>query len=494
MKKRKLLLSMVFVMTILSVVLLAGISNVKAKVMEDNVSVAVEDKNEQLECEKIFDEFSIGKRNVMERQYEGSVQIQKGISLYSMDEQSINTNPNNAYLVENDMKYKETMENQGEMRWYAFSVDSKSKVTILLQMVDTLDADLYMYSLNEETYQLSLIGGSANEGMGVQEYFCDLLDTGIYYFAVGGYEGTGDFAFAFYESSFDVQYEINDSLETAMEVSLNTDISGVIDSPYDVDCFSITVKKPTILRYDIPTPSGYVLGYLGKTGTFSSAVMIDGTMIEVQPGTYYFGVYSKSSSYSASKSYTVHFKKIGEFADEKVVPLRAICEEACVVFQTNVSGTKYYVNGNPIDISYEYKYSLSNTSGSQNYNITLKDNDGVYCQIWSEETQGPEVVYYLNSSKPYRNVGQKALLHLLFYGNPSKDFYNIECDGTGAYISDTLHQKPEYVIVLIDPDNGKLVDISEYNYFYQHIMGTNRISYYKPYTMTFEYSLFDYVN
>ena len=216
--------------------------------------------------------------------------------------------------------------------------------------------------------------------------------------------------------------------------------------------------------------------------------------VPMEAGTYYFAVHSENGTYSSSSSYTVNIKKIGGVADENIVPFMAICEEACVVFQTNVSGTKYYVNGNPIDIRYEYKFSSSNNNGLQNLSITLKDSDKIRCQIWKEETQGPEVVFYRESTKPYRTVGSKPLLHLLFYGEPDADFYDIACLGTGSYQSDTLYKQPDYVIVLIDPDTGKLVDISEYNYFYQHIMGGNRIIYNKPYTMSFGYNLRDYIN
>ncbi len=78
--------------------------------------------------------------------------------------------------------------------------------TNMLQMVESLDADLYMFALNEQTYELDLIGGSANEGVGIYEYFNCVMEAGTYFFAVGGYEGTGNFAFAYYQSTSDVSY------------------------------------------------------------------------------------------------------------------------------------------------------------------------------------------------------------------------------------------------------------------------------------------------
>lgn len=66
-----------------------------------------------------------------------------------------------------------------------------------------------------------MIGGSANEGLGVSEYYNNVINEGIYYFAVGGYDGTGQFAFAFYQSSIDAANEINDSDSAATSANFN---------------------------------------------------------------------------------------------------------------------------------------------------------------------------------------------------------------------------------------------------------------------------------
>ncbi|MFA9377088.1 MAG: hypothetical protein ACERKZ_10095 [Lachnotalea sp.] len=240
-----------------------------------------------------------------------------------------------------------------------------------------------------------------------------VLEAGTYFVAVNGYEGIGNFAFAYYESSIDADYEINDYFNAANEVALSTNLVGVIDNPNDFDYYKFTISQPTIMRYSITNTNDYVLAYAGSTG--SAPIIIDGNMIKVQPGIYYFAVYSPTGTYDSDTSYTVNFKKIGEYADESIVPLRAIHESSGIVFQTNVLGTKYYVNGNAIDISYSYQFSANNSGGSQNYNISLQSMDGMRCQIWNEEVQGPDVVYYHSSTRPYINVGSKNLLRLMFY-------------------------------------------------------------------------------
>ena len=49
-----------------------------------------------------------------------------------------------------------------------------------------------------------------------------------------------------------------------------------------------------------------------------------------------------------------------------------------------------------------------------------------------------------------------------------------------------LWQDLNFVTVLIDPDTGKLIDIVEYNYYYDFApVGSNSITFTRPYSMTF---------
>ena len=186
--------------------------------------------------------------NQMEHPYNGSeYTIYDGKPLRQSRAVVENTDPNNAYIVTNDIVAQGTIATAGEMRWYAFQLEEKSKVTILLQMVNSLDADLYVFSLDDS--KLNLIGGSGTAGAGVTEYYTQVMEAGIYFFAVGGYEGTGNYAFAYYQSSRDVENEVNDLPTLATAAEFNTDIVGVIDTPLDVDYYKVTVSSPIMMRY-----------------------------------------------------------------------------------------------------------------------------------------------------------------------------------------------------------------------------------------------------
>jgi hypothetical protein len=398
-----------------------------------------------------------------------------------------NTDPNNAYIVTNDTVAQETINATGEARWYAFVLNEKSKVAIQSQMVEALDVDLYVYVMNTETYQLEMIGGSATDGMGVAEYYNSLLDAGTYFFAIEGYQGSGNFAFGYYESTVDVSNEINDSVNTATNVDFNTDITGVIDNPNDVDYYTFTVTKPTVLRYSILTSDNYSLEYAASSGTGAGAYGIEGTLINVNAGTYYFKVKSPNGNYSSTNTYTINFKKIVELADDSSANLLGVCEENGIVFQTNSTGSKYYVNGNSIDINYSYINNFSNSAGSQSYKISLEDRDDVNVYL-NEKVFEPSAVYYLNSTKPNLAIRNKAVLELTFISN--NPFYKIHCVCSGAYKQNTLWQDLKYVTVLVDPDTGKLIDISNFNYFYEFApVGSNSITFTRPYTMKYNYDL-----
>lgn len=243
-------------------------------------------------------------RNRMNRQFNREVEV--GIAPYADEENTTNTNPNYAIPVSNDSVYQGTIENENEMRWYTFTLDRKSTVTVFMQMADTMDADLYICTLDAASNDLNIVGGSASEGAGVSELAGLVLDAGTYYLAIEGYEGTGNFAFMYFQSSVDADYEINDSTSSATSVAFNSSITGVIDSPIDIDYYKLTVTNTTIMRYSISSSMGYSLVYAGKSGDNAAIYAINGDtyMVKMLPGTYYFAVLGEDDQYSSTSTYT----------------------------------------------------------------------------------------------------------------------------------------------------------------------------------------------
>lgn len=398
---------------------------------------------------------------------------------------SDNTDPNNAYLVTNDTVTQAQITQTGELRWYAFSLAEKSKVTILLQMVEALDADLYLYSLNEETYQLELIGGSATSGLGIPEYFNNVLNAGIYFFAIGGYEGSGNFAFAYYESTKDVANEINDTVATATPVTLNSSSSGVIDNPNDIDYYKVTLTEATMVQSSITSSNNYSLLYAQKSGSNAAIYAVPGkaNTYRMMPGTYYFAVLSQNGTYSSTSTYSILFKKIGLISNDNRVTRIGTSEEAGIIYETDKEGTINYINGHPIDISYSLYETYTNSAGYQSYNISI-DTDANYIALQDYSPYEPKAVFYHNSTRPAMNVKNQPALMLTYLSD--SNFYRIYVTGTGAYSMNTLWETFNNVTVLIDPATGKLIDIVSFNYYYDYApVGTNTITITHPYHLSF---------
>lgn len=387
-----------------------------------------------------------------------------------------NTDPNNAYVVTNETIMQGNISTAGEMRWYACSLTEKSKVTILVQMVETLDADLYMFALNGS--QLELIGGSGTEGAGVTENYNDVLEAGVYFFAVGGYEGTGAFAFAFYQNSVDVDYEPNDTLNDAASISFDEDVTGVIDSLYDMDYYKITVSRRTVFRYGITSSDGYTLKYVDKEGEVSGINEFRKVkdLYEFMPGTYYFRISSPQGKYSAASTYSVKFTKIGVLSSDSEADVISVCEAGKILYQTNLSGTVHYVNGNPIDVNYSFYEYLPHSVGIQEYDIRIDQNK-------VERVIKVGALYYMRSTRPAMTVSDRPVLELTLEG---PNCYTIHCNCTGAYAANTCNEDLSRVTVLIDPETGKLIDILEPNYYYDLCpTGSNSILFYRGgYEMT----------
>lgn len=229
---------------------------------------------------------------------------------------------------------------------------------------------------------------------------------------------------------------------------------------------------------------GYSLIYAGKSGSSAAIYIVNSTKqsYKIMPGTYYFAVLSNDNEYSSTSTYTVNFKRVGSMTGYSSVTKVGISEEASIVYETNNTGTINYVNGNPVDISYSYQDDLSNSAGTQHYDISIDANAGAYVLL-SEEYE-PAAVHYYNSTKPAMTVSSRPALMLTYYANTN--FYTIHCRGTGAYSMNTLWTELPYVTVLIDPETGSLIDIVEYNYYYDFSpVGTNSILWTRSYSMTF---------
>lgn len=423
--------------------------------------------------------------NKMERSYDGTeysvTNVLGGPAVYAEDD---NTDPNNAYLAVNGNTVQGTLTQTGESRWYGFILEQTSKISIMVQTYTDVDADLYVFKLNQETGELIFIGGSLSEGMGVQEYCGGIVDAGIYYFAITACEGSGAYAFAYFASQ-DMNYEPNDTLSTAATVGVNSTITGIIDTPFDMDYYKFTLESPVIMNIsvDVGEYQFDVLSVDENANMYKISTKVN--LFRLDPGTHYFRVYSKDHAYDINKTYTITFNKIANISSDPVSTLFMVNEPAKIVFQSDANGKHMYVNGNEVDIGYTYNDNLSTSAGSRVRNISLIHTDSARAILFQKEAVNireklnlgesyidyPKVVFYENGTK---GTGEKNLnvLQLSLISDQEDELYKINCNCTGAYINEYMLQNLVWVTVFINPDTGRIVDIAHYNYFYDKIGGS----------------------
>ena len=225
----------------------------------------------------------------------------EGIQTLDMNDEQDNTDPNYAIEILNGEKKTNSLL-KDENRWYYFTLDTLSNLTLFLDMDDTIDADLYVFQLNTNSGELSMAGSSTQEGAGEYEAIGGKAGAGVYFIAVSGFEGSGNFELALYTSTDDVQYENNDTPETATEVSGTYNVNGlkgVIDSPYDVDFYKLTLSEASAVRFEIKTSQNYAIIHCdGK-----EIQRIKKDLYALEAGTHYFLVGSLDGSYSSSYGY-----------------------------------------------------------------------------------------------------------------------------------------------------------------------------------------------
>lgn len=395
-----------------------------------------------------------------------------------------NIDPSNAYFVEHNMYDQNTLNTSGESRWYYLTLNECSKVTILLDLEETLDADIYMYSLNPDSYELDYLAECTDGGLGILEYYNSVMDSGTYYFEIYNYEGAGEYTFDYYQSSIDATLEINDSLETAHPITCDSSTIGVIDNPDDFDYYTLTITQPTLVKYSISSNDGYTLACtdysIDTTAPIEYILSSNTSAYKLNPGIYYFAVYSEDCLYSATSPYTITFTKVGSFSGDSAITHTEICEDANIIYETDATGTINYINGNPIDISYSFVETISNSAGYQSYDISIDATAGA--SAYTTSPYNPVAVYYFDSTRAAMYIDHTPALMLTYHS--TSNFYKVHCIGTGAYSTNTYWHDYNEATVLIDPATGKLIDIVDFNYYYDFApIGSNSITFTTPYTL-----------
>lgn len=393
--------------------------------------------------------------NNVDRPYTGETIVVDGISTHS----GSNDNPNSALLFENNLGDSQALTAANEQRWYAMILSEKTKVSVYMSMDAAMDADLYVFSLDNSAGTLNLIGGSANSTSGQDEYYSAVLEEGIYFVYVTNYAGAGTYNIAYYQTNVDVNYEVNDSIETATDIVFNQKMVGALDCPYDIDLYKFTVTEYTWVRMFGNYPGKYELGVLGSTeGAEWGLEGKTGNVYVFSPGTYWFIVRSLDGGYSSTVTYDFTFERVGGAESKGDYMRTGHFPEYGIEIKQSTDYKLTYINGNMVDLRYLWTEEAKNSEGSKAAIISVTPNETTYCSFM-------EVVHYISSTHPImKNRNGEDLLQMTFKSD--EVFYKIEWVGTGMFDNETAKLDSEKITVLIDPKSGKIVDIVSPNYYY----------------------------
>ncbi|RFA33517.1 hypothetical protein CAI16_14355 [Virgibacillus dokdonensis] len=287
-------------------------------------------------------------RSVLEK----SVGVKKNeVKPTKVSDQATNDSPNNAAAIDIGGVYKDYITEEGQQKWYRFENSMAGKLTVVMQTVQStsIDYDLHLFKLNEETMTLEEVVTSSYGG-GKNEQLSKLTEGGIYYIAVNSVSGAdpnSPFAFLVQHSPSYDQNEPDDNIYQASAYLNNIYLSQTIDNGYDMDwiifqvdeekTFTVNLNNPSSANYqlDIFDPELNALAGLGDNTNYS---------IVFPAGTYLLRVQSTSLEHDADQKYTLD--------------IREKAKEGTSVVISNI-GTDDNVEGY-IDYGYGYKYRIKN--------------------------------------------------------------------------------------------------------------------------------------
>lgn len=226
-----------------------------------------------------------------------------------------NTSPNNAAYIDVNAIYGDTINAEGEQRWFLTHLDNSCKLTLYLQTVDNADVnyDLHLFSFDEETGSINEVD-SSNYGSQVDEQLSAILDSGYYFICVNsvkGFDTENEFLFTAQTSDkYDAAEPDDNVFSSSVKTGTNLSINQTIDNPFDTDWMQITVPEKSYVQSTLGNVSSgnkyrYLL-YNSNLELLNSEAFENGYSYgyTLEAGTYYVRVYS-ASGFDADNNYNL---------------------------------------------------------------------------------------------------------------------------------------------------------------------------------------------
>ncbi|QPA31115.1 carboxypeptidase-like regulatory domain-containing protein [Thermaerobacillus caldiproteolyticus] len=308
--------------------------------------------------------------------------------------QALNDSPNNAAGIEIGNIYTDYITKDGQQKWYHFTNETSGKLTVILQTVQSssVDYDLHLFKLNEDTMTLDEVANSTYNA-GLNEQLSLIGEEGTYYMVVNSVSGSdpdSPFAFLVERSSSYDQYEPDDNIYQASAYMNNIYQNKTIDNSYDMDwvILQVDTEKTLTVNLNNPTSIDYQLDIFDLSLN-PLAGLEDNTNYSIvfPAGTYLLRVQSRSWDFDPNQEYTLDIREKAGKATSVVV--------SNIDTNDNVEG---YIN-----YGYGYKWRIQNF---MNIEGQLLDENGLsvpYANVEARITTALNNEVYYASSTTDRN-------------------------------------------------------------------------------------------
>lgn len=367
-----------------------------------------------------------------------------------------NTNPNYAYMLTPYTEYQGNISVENEIRWYAAEISTKSKMSVLTRSTDNVDTDIYLFKLDMASMQLESTNLHSTS-QGNEQYFSCVLDEGVYYVAILGASGTGNFILDYFENSDYIDNEINDSIESAQwfgseSAFTGASVNGIIDTMGDVDFYKLYVSyAPVLVNVSFNAPGNNRFVWVNASDSAEMLAYEDNTFI-LAPGMHYFAIYDTMNEfYVDNNSYSVDINVIsGNLTKDLKATSYKYYPNLKLMMQFYPDLSRYYINGKYINISCYFGDNIGSNPKNSMYrawSIDLYGTKGLVFNIKDRTTD-----YY--SKLKNKRISS---IYKVEIGSPNG---NIVFGNRHWEVSTTKSNADvKYAIVIIDAFDGTVADI-----------------------------------
>ncbi|OEC02008.1 hypothetical protein GY31_11645 [Lysinibacillus sphaericus] len=282
-----------------------------------------------------------------------------------------NNSPDKAIFLDEtyyDQPLNDNIIGDGVPNWYYVYAPTTSKINFYLSQATNQDSDVYVYSLNQSTGVLSLVDYSINDGQ-LSESIGYMAEAGYYFFRIepNGTTNSNNYTFLTNVNNTYDQYEKNDSPNDNLSLFTGKmDVNANIDFMFDSDWYLFkpsSAGKHYVSLNNVPSDAQYAFYIynenLGSMGSFLSSGN-ESRWLELESNkSYYIRVESYDGKYTPQSPYNVTVVK------------------APPTPPSITAGTyDVYVNGQAINLSWEYQYASKPYNGyySRNESTMLNRN------------------------------------------------------------------------------------------------------------------------